>query len=211
MLILLYQCFHLFFQILERAEKNDQSRAVAPDPNLSEHDVEIEHFCQYLKAQMKKVPDDDWMDFTVDAMMLIKRYCSKEKVAPGTPVEDTPPPKPTEEPAPEVLQASQAITTMNLVPAATNQSIASYLASLNQQAIGQPIYGDLMSPRMALLGSPSVQHLLRQDGAHTSGDKNWYMASDTGKDFHEARIISWCFNLFYCLIIRPKPLLYGEY
>ena len=104
MFILLYQCFHLFFQILERAEKNDQSRAVAPDPNISDHDVEIEHFCQYLKAQMKKVPDDDWMDFTVDAMMLIKRYCSKEKVAPVTPVEDTPPPKPTEEPAPEVLQ-----------------------------------------------------------------------------------------------------------
>ena len=121
---------------------------------------------------MKKFPDDDWMDFTVDAMMLIKRYCSKEKVAPVTPVEDTPPPKPTKEPAPEVLQASQAITTMNVVPAATNQSIASYVASLNQQAIGQPIYGDLMSPRMALLGSPSVQHLLRQDGAHTSGDKN---------------------------------------
>ena len=156
MLILLYQCFHLFFQILERAEKNDQSRAVAPDPNLSEHDVEIEHFCQYLKAQM----------------MLIKRYCSKEKVAPVTPVEDTPPPKPTEEPAPEALQASQVITTMNVFPAATNQSIASYLASLNQQAIGQRIYGDLMSPRMALLGLPSVQHLLRQDGAHTSGDKN---------------------------------------
>ena len=157
---------------MERAEKNDQSRAVPPDPNLSEHDVEIEHFCQYLKAQMKKVPDDNWMDFTVDAMMLIKRYCSKEKVAPVTPVEDTPPPKPTEEPAPEVLQASQAITTMNVLPAANNQAIASYLASLNPQALGQPIYGDLMSPRMTLLGSPSVKHLLRQDGGHTSADKN---------------------------------------
>ena len=94
MLILFKQCVYFFLQILERAEKNDQSRAVAPDPNLSKHDVEIDHFCQYLKAQMKKVPDDDWMDFTVDAMMLIKRYCSKEKVAPGTPVEEISPPNP---------------------------------------------------------------------------------------------------------------------
>ena len=195
---------------MERAEKNDQSHAVAPDPNLSEHDVEINNFCQYLKAQMK-VPDDDWMDFTVDAMMLIKRYCSKEKVAEVTPIEENSPPKPTEELAPEVVQASQAITTMNVVPAANNQSITSYLGTLNQQTIGQPICGDLMSPRMALLGLTLVKHLLRQDGPHTSGDKNWSMATYTGKDYEKTMSFSLWLNLFYCLIICPKPWLYGKY
>ena len=83
----------LILQILDRVEKSEQERAApatAPPPP-SEHDLEIDHFSNYLKAQMKKIPNPIWMDFTMDSMMLVKKFVYGEEPTPPIPTASSSP------------------------------------------------------------------------------------------------------------------------
>ena len=164
----------LILQILDRVEKSEQERAApatAPPPP-AEHDLEIDHFSNYLKVQMKKIPNPKWMDFTMESMMLAKKFVYGEE--PTTPI-------PTAFSSPinvvddkdDVVQPTQVTTmaNMNVVPSSTSHNLSSYLASLGTLAIPQPLYGEFLSPRMALMGSPFVQHIMRADHHAPQTDK----------------------------------------
>ena len=68
----------------------------------------------------------------------------------------------------EVFQPTQVTT----LPASSSQSLTSYLALLGTPALPPPLYGNFHSPRMALMGSPSVQHMMRPDMHPPHADKN---------------------------------------
>ena len=55
------------------------------------------------------------------------------------------------------------LANMAVVPGSSSQSIGNYLASISGQTLTSPMYGDYMSSRMALLGSPSIQHMVYPD------------------------------------------------
>ena len=127
--------------------------------------MEIDHFSNHLKAQMKKIPNPKWMDFTMDTMMLVKKFVYGEEPTPPIPTASSSPINVVDDKE-EVVQQPTQVTTManlNVVPSSTSHNQSSYLASLGTPAIPQPLYGDYLSPRMALMGSPSVQHLMRGD------------------------------------------------
>ena len=100
--------------------------------------------------------------------MLVKKFVQGE---------EHPPPIPTASSSPINVVAPQPtaqVTTManlNVVPSSTSHNLSSYLASLETPAIPQPLYGDYLSPRMALMGSPSVHHLMRGDVHGPQADK----------------------------------------
>ena len=165
---------HLFLlQILDRVEKFEQERAATPTapPPPSEHDLEINYFSEYLKVQMKKIPTQQWMDFTMESMMLAKKFVYGEEAIPPRPRASPSPPINVVDEKDDVVPPSQ-VTTMNVVPSSTSHNLSSYLASLGTPAIPQPLYGDFLSPRMALMGSPSLQqHMMRADHHAPQNDK----------------------------------------
>ena len=159
----------LYFQLLERHEKSTHERATMSEPD-TDHGKEIEHFSKYMEHQMKKIQQEKWMDFTMDAMVLAKRYVCGEK--------------PKEKPAIDVSSAEEVVVTvekpevikvaanttpmttlanMAVVTGSSSQSIGNYLASISGQTLTSPMYGDYMSSRMALMGSPSIHHMVYPD------------------------------------------------
>ena len=163
------------FQILDRVEKSEQERAAPSSAAPSEHDVELDHFSNYLKAQMKKIPNPKWMDFTMESMMLVKKFVQGEEHPPPIPTASSSPINVVDDKEEVVApQPTAQVTTManlNVVPSSTSHNLSSYLASLGTPAIPQPLYGDYLSPRMALMGSPSVHHLMRGDVHGPQADK----------------------------------------
>ena len=162
------------FQILDRVEKSEQERAAPSSAAPSEHDVEIDHFSNYLKAQMKKIPNPKWMDFTMDTMMLGKKFVYGEEPTPPIPTASSSPINVVDDKDEVVPPQPTQVTTManlNVVPSSTSHNLSSYLATLGTPAIPQPLYGDYLSPSMALMGSPSVQHLMKGDLHALQADK----------------------------------------
>ena len=153
------------FQILDPVEKSEQERAAPSSAEPSEHDVELDHFSNYLKAQMKKIPNPKWMDFTMESMMLVKKFVQGEKQPAPIPTASSSPINVVDDNEEVVApQPTAQVTTManlNVVPSSTSHNLSSYLASLGTPAIPQPLYGEYLSPRMALMGSPSVHQLMR--------------------------------------------------
>ena len=163
------------FQILDRVEKSEQERAAPSSAAPSEHDVEIDHFSNYLKAQMRKIPNTKWMDFTMDSMMLVKKFVQGEKQPPPIRTACSSPINVVDDKeelvAPQPTSQLTAMANLNVVPSSTSHNLTSYLASLGTPAIPQPLYGDYLSPRMALMGSPSVHQLMRGDVHAPQADK----------------------------------------
>ena len=170
-----YICHNnLILQLLDRVEKSAEDRAVAANATVSDHDVEIEHYSNYLKAQMKKIDSSKWMDFTMDTMGLVKRYVCGEKQS--TP----PPPSPHHHPLRWWMirrrSCIQHPSTPSQASTWSSQAAAriclANLASIATPSLSQPMYSDFLSPRMArmaLMGSPSLpQHMLRPDMGTTS-------------------------------------------
>ena len=116
----------LLLQILDRVEKSEQERAApatAPPPP-SEHDLEIDHFSNYLKAQMKKIPNPKWMDFTMDSMMLVKKFVYGEEPTPPIPTASSSPINVVDD-KDDVVQPTQVTTmvNMNVVPSSTSPNL----------------------------------------------------------------------------------------
>ena len=167
----------MYFQLLERHEKSTQERATIEEPD-TDHGKEVEHFSQYMEHQMKKISQDQWMDFTMDAMVLAKRYVcgEKEKEKPARDVSSADEVVVTVE-QPELIKVAAnptpmtTLANMAVVPGSSSQSIGNYLASISGQTLTSPMYGDYMSGRMALLGSPSLQHMVYPDVHQPLNDK----------------------------------------
>ena len=133
---------------------------------------------KYMEHQMKKIQQEQWMDFTMDAMVLAKRYVCGEKLKEKAPIDVSS----AEEvlvaaDKPEVVKVAANATPMTtlankaVLPGASSQSIGSYLASISGQTLTSPMYGDYMSSRMALMGSPSIQHMVYPDVQQVLNDK----------------------------------------
>ena len=167
--LLLYICYNNFIlQLLDRVDKSAEERAVAANVTVSDHDVEIEHYSNYLKAQMKKIDSSKWMDFTMDTMGLVRRYVCGDKQASPPPPSPPSPPINVVDDRQEIIHPTpiNTLTSLNVVQPTSTQNLSSYLASIATPSLSQPMYSDFLSPRMALMGSPSLPaHLMRPDMA----------------------------------------------
>ena len=155
-------------QLLDRVDKSAEDRAVAANVTVSDHDVEIEHYSNYLKAQMKKIDSSKWMDFTMDTMGLVRRYVCGDKQASPPPPSPPSPPINVVDDKQEIIHPTpiNTLTSLNVVQPTSTQNLSSYLASIATPSLSQPMYSDFLSPRMALMGSPSLPaHLMRPDMA----------------------------------------------
>ena len=123
---------------------------------------------------MKKIPNPKWMDFTMDTMMLVKKFVYGEEPTPPIPTASSSPFNVVDDKEEVVGPQPTQVTTManlSVVPSSTSHNLFTYLATLGTPAIPQPLYGDYLSPKMALMGSPSVQHLMRGDLHGPQADK----------------------------------------
>ena len=162
-----YICHNNFIlQLLDRVDKSAEDRAVAAHASVSDHDLEIEHYSNYLKAQMKKIDSAKWMDFTMDTMGLVKRYvCGEKQYTPPPPSPPSPPIRVVDDKEDIIAPTPMnSLTSLNVVQPPSSHNLSNYLASLSTPSMSQPIYSEFLSPRMALMGSPSLpHHLLRPD------------------------------------------------
>ena len=119
-------------------EKSEQERAAPSSAAPSEHDVAIDHFSNYLKAQMKTIPNPKWMDFTMDSMMLVKKFVQGEEPTPPIPRASSSPINVVDDKDEVVAPQPTQVTTManlNVVPSSTSHNLSSYLATLGTPSI----------------------------------------------------------------------------
>ena len=142
-------------------EKSAEDRVVAAHATVSDHDVEIEHYSNYLKEKYEEnrlVQMDGFYD--------VKRYvCGDKQSTPPPPSPPSPPIKVVDDKE-EIMHPTpiNTLTSLNVVQPSSSQNLSSYLASIATPSLSQPMYSDFLSPRMALMGSPSLpQHMLRPD------------------------------------------------
>ena len=167
----------LYFQLLERHDKSTNERATMEEAT-TDHGKEVEHFSKYMEHQMKKIEQDQWMDFTMDAMVLAKRYVCGEKATQKAAIDvsDAEAVVVTVE-KPEVVNVPatptpiSTLANMAVLPGSSSQSIGNYLASISGQTLSSPMYGDYMTSRMALMGSPTIQHMVYPEVQQPLNDK----------------------------------------
>ena len=97
---------------------------------------------------MKKIQQDQWMDFTMDAMVLAKRYVCGQKPKEKATIDVSSAEVVVAAEKPEVVKVAANATPMTtlanmaVVPGSSSQSIGSYLASISGQTLTSSMYGD---------------------------------------------------------------------
>ena len=146
----------------------------------SEHGLEVQHFSNYMQAQMKKMwgPVDGlhngcygpgkeicvwwkgeretshWCIFSRGGYCCFRENHALKVTPPATPI--------------------TTLANICVVSSPSNLSIGTYLASISGQSLA-PMYGVYMSSRMALLGTPSIQHMVYLEVQQNIVEKKWIL------------------------------------